>query len=626
MNDRQKKSPSDDLIRSNPVQALHDWMDCNFRTDNAPQSRTNVAAHLNGWAHGDVSFPEHAVKELEDSGRIVHGAFKGRKPKPRVVGLLYDDIRHIGFVNPLTTSLCQELRHSSLLPFEARDIQTLLVQLCDKAFPESRNILPERLAFSFDGTLNHNCIGNSMHIAGLLSALDSLSDKVVSIFDRACAVVEMGPEGRLIPVGHVEDKLTAFLREYGRGSLLVRATECKASNSFVSDFDDVWSVESFDQLADHLIRIDEVRRPLTDAKPVGEQHMSILLSHLRRLEGQRCNADTIRICERVGSCGLADEVVHYDRVRMRKYHADALRHSGRFADSLDVCVELERDLNQLPESLVSSEELLSHHIDKAAALIDSCDYRGALEELDSWLDIAQSDAQRFSAGKRVELFNTAGRCLVLLNQSGWEELFAQSIDLQGYTDRGSIPRTESYLVHGLLRTNRLDVAAAYVDKHETLDNAGALFDGFTFFHRVDLDRRRGDVTNDVRLSSEGDGYTHAFALQAAARQDGRQQSNAIELCEIAQQTLQKEIKEAAASGKVTVDRNILNLFDGAAKLTRASFSEDENEWSAAIGQLQSHIQLLNTNARDWFAGTIEDLRSGPSKESRERFLGLLPYI
>ena len=76
---------------------------------------------------------------------------------------------------------------------------------------------------------------------------------------------------------------------------------------------------------------------------------------------------------------------------------------------------------------------------------------GVLGHLRPWIEMAERDPRRFSAQRRVELFNTYGRTKIMLGIEGWEQLFEHSRKLQIQIDPANIRRTESYV----LRANRL---------------------------------------------------------------------------------------------------------------------------------------------------------------------------
>jgi hypothetical protein len=576
-----------------------------------------AANKLAQWSADGVAIPAHAVERWKARGLLPADIVFARTPTPRVVGLVFDDDRKTALVNPLVTTCSSELKHSAFVPFTAQAIQSLLIRVCEELAPQIPGMLPERFGFDFKESMQERCDGNSLDVAALLSALDALTEQSNSLFAGACALVGTGPNDPLTGVRYVREKLDAFLREYERGSLLVISPASEVDDQFRSAFDAVWVVGSIAELAEKIRGLPTVVSKLVQTIPVTPRQIGLVVGRLRHLDEIRDDNRVVRLCERIENCGFSDNVVFYDRIRVLSHHADSLRHLGRHRDSLAVETRIEASLDNC-DDVISRDELLGHTVRRAAALFDCCDFTGTLSQLEPWLTACNKDPQQFTGQKRVELFNTAGRAMVMLGIAGWEPLFQRSTAIQAQIDRASIRRTEGYLIEGYTRTNHLADADTLISKHEQAASPRCLDDGFTRFYRCDLERRRGSLSPDQ--SSEllaSDDYTGAFAQQAAARQRGRDVEQATRLLERAEQILIGLSKD---------DQNILRLIAGALTLTRAGISGDRALWRESRNWIRKHVRDLGEAQRAYFGNAVDSLGDEPGRDAAEQLLGLLPYI
>jgi hypothetical protein len=323
------------------------------------------------------------------------------------------------------------------------------------------------------------------------------------------------------------------------------------------------------------------------------------------------------LCERAEACGFGDGVVLYDRIRVLKHRADSLRHLGRNRESLKAENEIKSWLDRGTD-VFSLDEELGFAVSRAAATIDMCDFRGALRELEDWLKQCETDPRRFTGQKRVELLNTAGRAMILSEIDGWNVLFERAIGIQCAIDRASIRRTEGFQIEGFLRFNRLDRADSLLRRHEQALSGDSFSDGFTRFYRCDLERRRGNLW--PALCDEvpaWHGYIGAFALQAMARQRGRDVNYTIRLLERAEGALRDQCQD---------DQNILRLIAGAVALVRAAVSGDGRLWNTAGDWFAQHVRELGEAQWSYFEPAIQRLGHEPDIKAAEKLLSLLPYV
>ena len=377
---------TNERILTNPVLSFQDWIEEHFQCQNPPASREIADQKLAEWINAGVRIRPQAVEDFRSRGWLSGSSPSGDTPTPRVVGLVFDRDRGLGLVDPLITTCATTLTHSPLLPFSAQAVQSLLLRICEKLSPQIPGAFPESFGFSFSESLRENCIGNSMDVAALLSCFDALTQHVCDLFAAACAVVELGRDDSLVPVRQLNKKLDAFVREYNHGTLLVVSPESDLTSELSAAFDTIWTVASIADLADEVSRLPEVMSMLTKSSgAIRPKQIGLVLSRLRALEEHRNSSGVICLCERISECGFHDDVVLYERTRIQKYHADALRHQGRHRESLAVGDNL-RSLLKDCKALFSSNELMGHAIDRAAALFDSCSFHEAYHELKHWLD------------------------------------------------------------------------------------------------------------------------------------------------------------------------------------------------------------------------------------------------
>ena len=565
------------------------------------------------WIDRGVPFPKHSVPNLRSHGLLPVDCHEGLEIVPRVVGLVLDTARKVGFVNPLIAKASDHWNCIRLLPFSAQAIEHLFLSVCSHFIAEE-GLVPERFGFTLSGELRENCTGSSMDVAGLLAVFDALSDHQHPLLNAACAVVEPAGEWNLEPVKHIDEKLAAFVREYGRGSLLVRSPRCGESESYTTYFDEVWSIESLAELAERMGKYAELLTPVTEESALGQQHTGSVLSRLRSLSGQRDHSQVTDLCERAKACGFAADVTLHSKLKLDKYHRDAFRHTGNCSESLRVGGLIDKRIADGP-TIWSSEEKLEHAVAKAAVMIDRCDFREAFSVLETWLKYCSADPERFTAQRRVELWNTAARCLVCLNERGWQDLFSHSHQIQEVIDPAGRRRTEGYLIHAFLRTGQLDSAEKLLVEHESaFGDAGGLGAGFTRFYRHDLERRQGRVAEALK-HPDPHCYTYAFAASAFARQSRRDAGQAVDFLTKATATLNRLIDQWSVGPD-----SILRLISSAIALRCAAYPSEADAWQQAVSGLR------NFDAGSGIATAIGVLPAKPSVDAAEELLSLLPYL
>ena len=444
---------------------------------------------------------------------------------PGVLGLVHGDPG--ACVVPLEVRRSSEWRIASRLPLKKRRLTDLVLRLVEEASLLEPGMLPEARAFSIETSFPWPSAGTSMDVAAVLAILRSEAGDV-SVLDRACAVVE--PDGgKLRAVEGIQHKLEAFVRECGRGTLLVRHAECRVSASFESSFDEVWSVSTVAELAQRLLPLD-VFEPWSSKAPQGLAEADLVLERLRDLQHPVPDHEAIvRLAGRALECEWDSRVPPAIRHLPRLDLLRSLRHLGRYEQAL---LEGERWCQEVRDlgDAASREMLAEADLEHAAALFDPADFDAMLKILDPWLGRIDDDPLAVSVGLRTRLWNTAARAMVRAPRDGWQDLFQRSLDLQKKTDPTGIARTRNYLIEGFLRHDVLDQAQAQIAVGER-SKPDTTSRSMLAFYRADLERRRGNqwVSEGMEgLEPVRSCANHGLGLylQATARQAGREPGDA----------------------------------------------------------------------------------------------------
>jgi hypothetical protein len=475
------------------------------------------------------------------------------------------------------------------LPVESRRLVDLLVSLLTEARAIEPGVLPETRAFSITTSFPWPCIGTSMDVAATLAVLRCAAGAPPTLA-RACALVEV--EGsQLRPVDGIDAKLRAFVRECGRGTLLVRHPGCRASAAFFDAFDEVWSVSSLTELAGHLAPLG-VFEAWSTTGPHGLSEAELVLSRLRDLhQAGPDHAAIVRLARRALGCSWRDDVPPAIRHRPRLDLLRSLRHLGCYAEALQVGERWRQEVRDLGEAS-SLEQVAEADLEFAAGLFDPADFERMLVILRPWIDRAEAEPLCLSPGLRVRLWNTAARAMVRLRCDGWDALFRRSIDLQGRTDPAGLPRTRNYLIEGLLREGMIDDAERLIEV-SARSGPDATSRAMLAFYRADLARRRGSIAVDEPMEAalpEVGRANHplGFYLQATARQPGR---TAFDACDRFRRSAECFAFDAGRSGEVNVLWILARCMEVAAALCEGNNSSSASD-ALASALAQPGLELL----------------------------------
>jgi hypothetical protein len=224
----------DRLWQTNPVwcveKLLHVWSQTDRDWNVLPYRLKHL---IGGLTDRGIQLPLEALRKWVEHGLLDRGFQPdavSEYPCLGVVGLLVDSLFNQAWVVPLLVEKASEWSADPTLPFRPPTLlQDLLIRLLLALGLPSGGSVPERFAFAIRDSLGRPSDGPSMQVAGVLAVVRAANGGP-PLLSRACTVVQ--PDGdRLVPVGVVRPKLDAFLRECGRGTLLVRPPRLPGGSS-----------------------------------------------------------------------------------------------------------------------------------------------------------------------------------------------------------------------------------------------------------------------------------------------------------------------------------------------------------------------------------------------------------
>lgn len=625
--------PSDGLIRTNPVWSLARiaelcWVPLDWRG-----SQGLLARYVRHWADRGVVFPRAALADwitgqhLPDDYEIPAGEQAGLG----VIGLAVDVERQVGFVNPLSARLSPSgWRISPRLPFQRETIQDEIVRLLEQSGRpldgSGKEIIPEALAFQIDEQLGRETSGSSMDVAALLAVLGALYAAARGgrspLLRCACAIVEPDQGDGLRPVGAVALKLAAVVRESDSRTLLIRHPDCAEADPFDRQFDVVWRVTSFRELAACL---DEagLLQPLLEGHRLTPAELGEATHRLRQLTNQPArHAEALGLARRLAHHAQSQTLLPTrSSMEIAQTISDLYRHLGHFDEAVASAEELcERSLRQ--PKLFSYDEAAQAVIQLAAACFDQHDFERMRELLGSQVELMLGEPRRCRLETRCMAFNTLGRALSICGVDGWRALFEHSLVLQEASDPANMPRTRNYLIHALLRGGQLAEAETEIERNRrSLAAEDRMSAAFLDFYQADLARRAGSQW--VAAESDRSGlprYLEAFYQQAVARQPGRAAKDAVDRLELAAGALEED---ARACGPL----NVLHFLSGSLRLALAAYRGDAAAGRAAGEQLRAYFsqpQCLQLKA--YYDCVLSELPEAPSRADVERLFERAPFF
>jgi hypothetical protein len=605
--------PAEGVLRTNPVWALENL---------GPRVTGGPLALVRDFHDEGVVLSPAARRWLVQSGHNT-ARVEEPAPEPGVVGLVYELPAGPGFVTPLRAELADNWRVAPNLPFRVPDLRTALTRLLSAAGMEAAELSGEFYAFHVQDEAGVASDGSSMTIAALLAVLRAMNEDK-SLLRAVCSIVEEDKDGKLraVDADSLEPKLKAFVREVGSGSLLVRPTCCPA-DAFTTQFDEVWRVDCYADLARraeqskllapfrrqtklNAVRFDQARARLHHLAEK-EHRYQVVLDQARTLLDHPREAT----------------VPEFSVTDVRQLIYDLHRHLGHFEEAMTAAAgEVER-LKRQPAK-TSYDEQARRTAALGSALLDAHRFEEGRQLLDSWFKRLDEDPLKVSPLGRIMVSNTLGR-LEIFAGGPWQERFTQSLQLQKGSDPEGFVRTSCYLVHGLLRHGRLHDAERLIRKTKGRSGANIASTWSLHFAQATLARLRGERSKPCELDEQplkGGPVGHPVGqyLQAAARQKPRSPEESARLLRRAAAFFEADLQ---AGEQLT----LLSFLAGCARLRAAASEANPVGW-------QKERQVLGKFFRgrkgrhflNWYREAWSNLGGKPDVEAAERFLARVPYF
>lgn len=621
-----KDLPSSGILESNPIWLLQEIH------KSCPDRLPDL---LDAFKAEGIKMPPKAAKFFQNSGGPEIIVCKDSEFNPGFVGLLFDRTRGLGFVTPLKVQSADEWYVSPNLPFNSDDIECSMKLLFNAAGGDL-DLYPDIFGFDIRDQTGCHSDGTSMTIAALLAVLVVASNREQNVpFQRACAVVELADNDTILrPVESIKQKLEGFVREYGRGSLLVCHKKCQEAKAFETHFDEVWRVESMADLARYADETGllgvfrsktewntvQYKRALTRLQRLADYH----LKYQEALKGAKFLRDHPR----------NQTVPPKDIESVNNLIRDMYRHLGLLSDAEKSAREKHERVKRNPERF-SYDIQASAASDLAAALFASHSFQDACSLLQPWFEKLKKDPLIVSPQTRVMIFNTLGRAEVMVfNTLGraetfcgeeWESKFRESLRLQEWTDPPGIARTTCYLAHAFLRHNRLPEAEEEIRKGKTQPGANDFSRWELSFLRADLARRQEETWNDTEMDKQEPlqgRVAHPFGkyFQATARQSKRAPKDRIDRFEKAIRFMKIDVVESETT-------NLLAFLALSLRLRLASECGSTDQWSSVGRDLSDFFQGQgNSDLVKYYAPVWKKIGAAPNIKVSEQFLDQNPYF
>jgi tetratricopeptide (TPR) repeat protein len=528
-----------------------------------------------------------------------------------VVGLVVDEA-NIGLVTQLRVRPSSSWEISVELPFRQAQIQSLLLRLVNEAGIDEG--LPELLAFKISDTLCEGMHGDSMDIACILAIVDAANGSKHELLSAAAAVVLPLAGVNLKRSESVRIKLNAFVREFGRGSLLVRMRGDAEAEKFDDYFDVVWPVSDLHDLAARLHR-EGLMAPLNHQVSLVSGNAPAISARTQHLLASQATfkeaADFLR---RVKGRIAADTPLKI-KLDLSYAEEDLHRHSGQFDEAIKVRADragLERN------PLISCyERMLGSDNRHAAALYDAHRFEEAIECLQPWLAKLKYDPNICYPESRAFFYNTLGRCLVVMGDSQWEEMIQESLLIQKAVDTSNVSRTENFLIHGFLRCSR------FGDARICLDNSQTSKDDYRIWLRAEYARRQQitwcDADDQQLFTIPPTEHVFGFAIQAAARQQGRDLPTRIEYL--------KKARDCFLYGVEADKSNVKRILSLCCDLAISVASNDGSAFDRSLSKFKDFCQRQCHSAIwTWYEPSLRQLKSRPVWSSVEDLFCRIPHL
>jgi pentatricopeptide repeat protein len=367
-----------------------------------------------------------------------------------------------------------------------------------------------------------------------------------------------------------------------------------------------------------LLRPFLVQSPLD---PADADTVNVRLCRLKDVEHRYTDARDL--ATRVQACGFGLGVSAQRRRDVQRNIIDLCRHLGHYEQA----EQLSREEAELVRaSAVSSyDDQAQADVNLAAALYDPHRFQESVAILSPWCERLQADPRLVGAATRVMVFNTSARAQVISGGPGWEELIHRSADILRQWDPSDLPRTWSYLAHGLLRNGRLKEAwdvICQIEDHTGLDQRSRW--SLRFLQAEHARQRKEQwISEEMEITPEkwpGAGHPIGFYLQATARQFGRDSEDSAERFRLASSFF---LRDALNPGSPY----ILHFLADCMRLGEAAWGHDIPLWNGAVEAVAVRLRPGPPSRLDeYYADAFNALGPSPDRVVVDAFLSRVPFF
>jgi len=556
-------------------------------------------------------------RNLGINGAIDISGINLGKKKAGSIGLLVDS-KGIGFVTELRVRRHVQWDVAANLPFHEEHIVDALMQLLRECNADS--VLPQLQPYFISDSLGERADGGSMDISCLMAIVESeAGNRQDNLLDFVCSVVQPGSNGKLVPVGGTKAKLSAFKREYNRGSLLIHHPETNLDEVGAADcFSTYWEVDSYGALAEKL-EVAGLIKPLLKRQSLTMESVEAVRRQIRFYENE--GEDRLKEAEelaRTAICCINDGTPSLARIALTKLEEDMQRHQGDFENAIG---NAERYLfDDRFEKTASYEDLVSRDYRLSASYYDAHRFDEIKERLGQWVEKTEQDPRIVLVETRPKLLNTYGRVLSALDEDGWENSFWESLRIQSEILSLNVDRTRNYLIKAYLQKHEIDQA------QEQIQIAESRRDSMDRNSRDHLDFYQADLHRQMEKHWEPEwldfsvpivAHARAFCLQAFARQHDCCQE-AAGLLNVAADSLAEK----------NCDTSNIKVFLGrACRLGAAVHGGDPEDIAFALGQVKNYLAKEAASAmRKYYEIELAKLETKPSLENLNGFFDRIPHF
>ena len=525
-----------DLLQSNPVLWLRSFA-ASLKWDRPADvdASTEVLGEIiQRPPLTNIQFPNHELRRIHDLGWIRHVSNQDPvcgDPTAFVVGLVANS--HDSYVVPLKVNSSSGWRISPLLPFGVTEIQTAMSLFTRELSVPS--VVPERYEFDIDTPLRSLLVqespqGPSMNLAALVALLVTIETNRNECFDLCCVSGTLTDNGAIVRSGFAMEKMEAFRREYNRGTLLIRPSDCQITSNYDQFFDRVFAVSHLRDLVRCLQALGQLDT-LTNQRPLSPHEMQIAVSRLETfVYTHRDYRSGVDLADRLRSCPRSPQVAFEDRHRLLSLSSEVHRHTGNVAVATATAEEMYEALRSTGDG-TSYDQIAGADVASAASLFDLTRYDEMLERLLPWVEKLKADPLVFRPLTRVILQNTVGRAWCAIGDQRGLDLFHRSIKIQSDFFPSDVARTENYLIYYATKLGQTEIARKRLDSEDRWNGLSPISRQMRAFVAAELARhedRKWDTAwmDSPDQANPGWGGPFAFYALATARQRGRTTADA----------------------------------------------------------------------------------------------------